>query len=444
VPDDLSVVEVRMWGRRVGAVSRSDNPRLLGYYEFQYDPAFAASGLELSPVYVPLHRSRVYSFPNLSQETYHGLPGLLADSLPDQFGNALINEYMARKGVLAQDVSTLQRLVYVGRRGMGALEFEPAQADRHGDGATMSLQMASLVEDARRAIRGDAAGVTQDILDVGSSAGGTRAKAVIGWNKKTNEIVSGQFDLPLGFEHWLLKFDVGVDGSLSYTQGFGRIEYAHYLMARDAGIDMSECRLLEEGGRAHFMTKRFDRDGNTKIHVHSLCGMDHLDFNLPRVHSYEQYLRQVLQFNLGARALEQAWLRCVFNVVAVNCDDHTKNLAFMMDTEGQWSLAPAFDMCFSHNPAPGKWTQEHQMLVAAKSWDITADDLLGVARDFSVRDARELLNNVIEAVAQWPKVAKKIGIPRDRIDHVASFRPAWAKKPLAPRQPSTAGNKRRG
>jgi serine/threonine-protein kinase HipA len=430
VAEDLSVVEVRIWGRTVGAVSRPDNPRLLGFYEFQYDKEFALSGLELSPAQMPLRASRVYSFPGLNQETYHGLPGLIADSLPDRFGNALINEYMTRKGVRPQDATTLQRLVYIGRRAMGALEFETAEKNRHTDAAKTSLELATLVEDARRAIRGEASTVTQDILDVGSPAGGARAKAVIGWNRANNEIVAGQFDLPRGFEHWLLKFDVANDGSLSYTQGFGRIEYAHYLMAKEVGIDMSECHLLEEGGRAHFMTKRFDRRGNKKIHVHTLCGMDHLDFNVPRVHSYEQFMRRVLELNLGAPAMEQAWLRCAFNVVAVNCDDHTKNLAFMMDETGKWSLAPAYDMCFSHNPEPGKWTCEHQMRIAGKTWKIEAEDLLQMAEYFGVKHGRNLLNGVIEALAKWPKVGKEVGVSQDQIDHIDSFRPDWARHPL--------------
>jgi len=263
---------------------------------------------------------------------------------------------------------------------------------------------------------------------VGSSAGGARAKAVIGWNPTTNEIVSGQFDLPPGFEHWILKFDVDLEGSLSYTLGFGRIEYAHYLMATAAGIQMSESRLHEENGRAHFMTRRFDRQGNRKLHMHSLCGLAHLDFNTPSVHGYEQYFRTILQLNLGAPAVEQAWLQCAFNVAAVNCDDHTKNLAFLMDEAGRWSLSPAYDMCFSHNPAPGKWTRQHQMLVGGKGWNITEEDLLELARNFDVRQPRALLERVTDAVARWPEFARRVGVTREKIEHVASYQPAWAKQ----------------
>jgi serine/threonine-protein kinase HipA len=254
-----------------------------------------------------------------------------------------------------------------------------------------------------------------------------RAKAVIGWNPHTNEAVSGQFDLPQGYEHWLLKFDVSLDGVLNYSAGFGRIEYAHYLMATEAGVEMSECRLLEEGGRAHFMTKRFDRRGNDKVHVHTLCGLMHLDFNTPYVHGYEQYMRAVLDLNLDAPALEQAWLRCVFNIAAVNCDDHTKNFAFMLDHSGKWSIAPAYDACFSHNPAAGKWTRQHQMLVGGKAWGITDLDLIALADAFDVRRPRDLLKRVAAAVARWPEFAMQAGVPLEQMARIRAYQPDWAK-----------------
>ncbi len=422
---DVNVVEVRMWGRRVGAVvPLRDKP---GFYEFQYTPEFEASGLELSPLHMPLTSKRRFSFTELAQDTFHGLPGLLADALPDRFGNALIEEYLTRHGTRAEAITTLQRLLYVGRRAMGALEFEPAIAETRSAAAVIPLDMAHLVEDARRALRGDLGKIAQDILDVGSSAGGARAKAVIGWNRQTNAVVSGQFDLPPGFEHWLLKFDVGTDGALNHSAGFGRIEYAHYLMATEAGITMSECRLLEEGGRAHFMTKRFDRRGNAKVHVHSLCGIAHLDFNTPYVHSYEQYLRTVLDLRLDAPALEQAWLRCAFNVAAVNCDDHTKNFAFMLDHAGKWDIAPAYDTCFSHNPALGKWTRQHQMLIRGKAWDITVEDLMALAEGFDVRKPKELLKRVASAVSRWPDLAARAGVPPTEIGRIKAFQPDWVK-----------------
>lgn len=418
-----NVVEVRIWGRLVGAVAGL--ARRPGVYEFQYDTSFAGAGLELSPLQMPVAAGKRYSFPALNQDTFRGLPGLLADALPDRFGNALIDEYLTRHGTRAGDITSLQRLLYVGRRAMGALEFEPAEP--HGAEVSAPLEMAHLVEDARHALRGEFRKVAQSILDVGSSAGGARAKAVIGWNPQTKEVVSGQFDLPQGYEHWLLKFDIGADGALGYTAGFGRTEYAHYLMATEAKVKMSECALLEENGRAHFMTKRYDRQGNNKLHTQSLCGLAHLDFNIPYVHGYEQYLRTALDMKLDAQAMEQAWLRCAFNVAAVNCDDHTKNLAFLMDASGKWNLAPAYDVCFSHNPSAGKWTRQHQMLVAGKAWDITPADLLALAQAFDIRRAKELLGGVVDAIRQWPDFARQVGVPQQEIDRIASFHPEWLK-----------------
>lgn len=431
----VSAVEVRLWDRSVGAVAPL--ARAPGFYEFEYAPSFLRSGLEISPLRLPAGPGR-YSFPTLDLETFRGLPGVIADALPDRFGNALIDAYMARQGLDAAHVTTLQRLLYTGRRAMGALEFEPALDDAGGADAAQPLAMAALVEDARRALRGEFTAVARQIIDVGSSAGGARAKALIGWQPATNEVVSGQFGLPDGFEHWLLKFDVGSDASLGVTAGFGRIEYAHYQMATAAGIEMSPCRLLEERGRAHFMTRRFDRDGHRKIHLHSLCGLAHLDFNTPYVHGYEQYFRAILQMKLGARAIEQAWLRCAFNVAAVNCDDHTKNLAFLMDDAGRWRLAPAFDMCFAHNPASGRWTRQHQMLVGGKAWDITGADLVELGSAFGVNQPRILLERVLDAVARWPRLAKDAGVPASRIRQIAALQPS-----LAVPRPARAAARRR-
>lgn len=305
---------------------------------------------------------------------------------------------------------------------MGALEFEPAIKDSKRPEASTPLQMAHLVEGARQALRGEFSAITQDIIDVGSSAGGARAKALIGWNPNSQEVVRGQFDLKPGYEHWLLKFDgVGDDGMLGHSKGFGRIEYAHYLMAKKAGIQMSECRLLEENGRAHFMTRRFDRQNNKKIHVQSLCAMEHLDFNVPYVHSYEQYLRTILELNLGADAIDQGWRRCVFNVLIRNCDDHTKNLAFLMNSSGQWSLAPAYDMCFSHNPAQGKWTRQHQMLVAGKAQGITKENLLQLGTRFDINRPGEKFAQMRDAVRQWPKFALEAGVTLKEIEHIGGL-----------------------
>jgi serine/threonine-protein kinase HipA len=285
--------------------------------------------------------------------------------------------------------------------------------------------MAHLVEDARRALKGEFSTIARDIIDIGSSAGGARAKAVVGWHPATNEVVSGQFDVPDGFEHWLLKFDVGADAELGTTAGFGRIEYAHYLMAGEAGIVMHPCRLLEEGGRAHFMTKRFDRQGNDKLHTQSLCAMMHLDFNMPYVHSYEQYLRTILSLKLGADELEQAWARCAFNVAIVNCDDHTKNLGFLMDKAGRWRLAPAYDTCFAHNPGEGKCKRTHQMQVGGKKWDVGVEDLIGLARAYDIKRPRERLQEIAGAVARWPEFAAAAGVGDEEVRRIQAFHPAW-------------------
>jgi serine/threonine-protein kinase HipA len=417
---EILVVEVRLWGERVGAVAPLQGKP--GYYEFEYAPSFVRASISPSPLKMPLSLGARYSFPALALDTYHGLPGLIADSLPDRFGNALIDEYLSRHGIGTHDVSSLQRLLYVGKRAMGALEFEPAMATSAAAQAAVPLEIEGLVEDARRALRGEVSKVTQHILDVGSSAGGARAKAVIGWDPKTRSVLSGQFDLPPGYEHWLLKFDgVGDDGRLGLTHGFGRIEYAHYLMAAECGIAMPECELLEEGGRAHFMSRRFDRRGNGKLHVQTLCGMQHLDFNTPYVNSYEQYFRTVLELNLGAQAVRQAWLRCAFNVMARNCDDHTKNFAFIMDEAGTWSLSPAYDVNFAHNPAPGKWTRQQQMLVNGKAQQITRRDLILVAHQFDVDGAGRLLDRIAEVLRQWPRFARGVGVAESEVSRIAAL-----------------------
>ncbi len=416
--EDVRLVEVKIWGQTVGAVAPLRGRP--GVYEFQYAPSFAQSKIELSPLHVPLNLNRSYSFPNLRVETFYGLPGFLADALPDKFGNAVIDAFLKSQKI--GSITTLQRLLYVGRRATGALEFEPAIADRNEHHVATSLQMAHLVEDARRALRGEIMQDAQDIMDVGSSAGGARAKAVIGWNPVSKEVVSGQFDLPHGFEHWLLKFDVEKDvRTLGISAGFGRTEYAYHLMALNAGLTMNPCSLFEENGRAHFMTKRFDREGNKKLHMHSLCGLAQLDFNMPYAHSYDQYFRTILNMNLGAAAIQQAWIRCAFNVASVNCDDHTKNFAFLLNDQNEWQLAPAYDVCFSHDPDQEKKTSKHQMMVNGKVANITKADLLILAANYNVKHPMETLDRIIDAVGRWPEFAKEAGVPRKEIERISSF-----------------------
>ena len=421
----VGAIEVRAWGQRVGAVAL--DPRL-GYYAFQYAPSWKRTGIELAPLTLPLDGPDVVLFPDLPELTFYHLPGLLADALPDAFGNALIDAWMATHGVAKNEITTLDRLAYMGKRGMGALEFHPERGSHRESSAPLEMQ--TLVEEARMLIEGnlsidhEAQAALANILRVGTSAGGARAKAVIAWNPQTNVIRSGQFDAAPGFEHWLLKFDgVGVDAELGTGGDYGRIEYAYHLMARQAGIEMASSRLLEENGRAHFMTRRFDRqivNGRTvKHHVQSLCGMDHLDFRQRGTHAYAQLFMAITRLKLGDDALDQAFRRMCFNVMARNCDDHTKNFAFLLKQGGSWELSPAYDVTHAHNPK-GEWTYQHLMSVNGKFENITRDDLLEEGDRFMVRRPKDLVAHVRDAVENWPAHAEEAGLQDATQDRVAA------------------------
>jgi serine/threonine-protein kinase HipA len=413
---ETRVIEVRIWANRVGAVA--PDPRL-GCYVFAYDPLWRKSGIELAPITMPLNDSRTtFAFPNLSEPSYKRLPGLLADALPDDFGNTLIDAWMSRKGVEKRNVTVLDRLSYMGRRGMGALEFKPARG-AHRESAE-PLEMKSLVEAARMAIQGDLSGDVEsqaaiaNIIRVGTSAGGARAKAVVTWNQETHQIRSGQFDAEPGFEHWLLKFDgVGRDSELGGSADYGRIEYAYHLMASAAGIKMSPCRLLEENGRAHFMTRRFDRDvknqETVKHHVQTLCAIDHIDFKQRATHDYSQLFMVISNLRLGDDAISQAFRRMAFNVMAKNCDDHTKNFAFLLKQGESWELAPAYDITHAYNPH-GEWTYQHLMSVNGKFNGIKRSDLLAEAERFGVRRPLDLLNEVRSALDSWQQFSTDAGL----------------------------------
>lgn len=409
---DTPVIEVRIWDQRVGAVA--PDPQA-GCHVFEYDPAWRRRGIELAPLTMPTDATDpVFLFPALPRHSFHGLPGLLADALPDAFGNALIDAWMARHGIAPGAVTALDRLAYMGRRGMGALEFRPARGS-HSESAE-PLRMKSLVEAARQVLRGDlsddahAQAALANIIRVGTSAGGARAKAVVAWNPETEELRSGQFDAAPGFEHWLLKFDgVGRDHELGTGADYSRIEYAYHRMARAAGIAMEPCRLLEENGRAHFMTRRFDRDGNDRHHVQSLCAIQHLDYNQRATHAYEQLFLVASQLRLGDDAMTEIFRRMAFNVMARNCDDHTKNHAFRLKQGGAWELAPAFDVTHAHNPQ-GEWTYQHLMSVNGKFNAIARDDLMAVAKRFGVLRARDALAQVREAVARWQEFAEEAAL----------------------------------
>lgn len=409
------IARVRLWGRDIGAVSLDDGAEVAA---FQYDPGFARSGIQVSPITMPLG-PQVYQFPALPRATFHGLPGLLADSLPDKFGNALIDAWLAAQGRRPESFSAIERLCYTGTRGMGALEFAPTIGPKPQRASKIDLDalvgLASEVLANRDALTGSFQPKSRekalnDILRVGTSAGGARAKAVIAWNPTTQEVRSGQVRAGAGFEYWLLKFD-GVKGNkdkeLDDPKGFGAIEYAYHLMAKAAGITMSECRLLEENGRRHFMTKRFDRlpDGE-KLHMQSLCALGHYDFNAAGAYSYEQALLIMRQLNLPPAQIEQQFRRMVFNVVARDQDDHMKNIAFLMDRAGTWSLSPAFDVCYSYNPN-GEWTATHQMMINGRRDGFTRADFAACAEVGFLKKTRvnAITDEVCAAVARWPELA---------------------------------------
>jgi serine/threonine-protein kinase HipA len=390
---------------------------------FQYDPEFAASGIEISPLTMPLSE-RIYAFPELPRNTFHGLPGLLADSLPDKFGHALINAWLATQGRTPESFRAVERLCYTGIRGMGALEFAPVLGPKPRKATKIEIdalvRLASEVLTHREELQGSfrdtaRAKALRDILRVGTSAGGARAKAVIAWNRETNEVRSGQIATGDGFDYWLLKFD-GVAGNkdkeLDDPKGYGAIEYAYHLMAKAAGITMSECRLLEENGRRHFMTRRFDRAvGGEKLHLQSLCALEHFDFNQGGAYAYEQAMLTIRQLQLPMTATEEQFRRMVFNIVARNQDDHVKNIAFLMDKQGRWALAPAFDVTYSYNPA-GSWTATHQMTLNGKRDGFTLEDFRAGAKSALMKRGRAetIIEEVRAAVERWPEFAAEVQI----------------------------------
>jgi serine/threonine-protein kinase HipA len=418
----VDIVEVRAWDQQVGAVAL--DPKL-GFYAFEFAPAFRDTGIELSPLAMPLNRAQQpFIFPDLPELTYRRLPAMLADALPDDFGNSLVDAWMANQGVAAHDITSLDRLAYMGKRGMGALEFRPARGPS-GRWAS-AIMLSELVETARLAVHGEldndphAVAALKQLISVGTSAGGARAKAAIAWNPNSNEIRAGQFAVEPGFEHWLLKFDgIGKDNELGESQGYGRIEYAYYLMAKAAGISMEPCRLLEEGGRAHFMTRRFDRIGNNKLHTQSLCGMAQLDYRAKGVHDYSQWLSVIGRLGMNSGVFAQAFRRIVFNVLAKNCDDHSKNFSFILRDQRTWDLAPAYDLTFAYNPK-GEWTYQHLMSVNGKFDGIERGDLLTLADRFQVGAAPRLLAEVQQALTAWPDFARQAGLPSGQLERIAA------------------------
>ncbi|MEE8724486.1 MAG: type II toxin-antitoxin system HipA family toxin [Bifidobacterium crudilactis] len=415
----VDIVEVRAWGNLVGALTRSADANI---YVFQYAPEWIRSGIELSPIEMPLRRAP-YVFPNLSQGTFQGLPPMIVDSLPDSFGSALIDAWMADQGIARSLVTPLDRLVYLGKRGMGALEYEPDYSPKSI--APSALDMSELIIAARAAVQGtllddeSAQQSLQQIVNVGISAGGARAKAIVNVDPRSLEVRSGHVPPVDGFEPWLLKFDgVGRDRQLGGVQGYGRVEYAYSLMAKRAGIEMGETRLLEEHGRAHFMTRRFDRDGLEKLHMQSLTGLSSVDFRATGANSYAQVFTAAQQLGLGRTTGTEIWRRMVFNIAATNNDDHAKNVSFLADRLGNWRLSPAYDVTFAFNPT-GEWTNEHQMSVNGKFRDIGYDDIMAVADLFEVERTAPVLQEIRDALDSWKQFAATAGVPVTQSDVIA-------------------------
>lgn len=414
-------VEVRLWGRHIGSVALDPT---YGYYVFAYTPACADLGIEPSPLQMPVVPGDPYLFTDLPEATYKRLPAMLSDALPDDFGNALINRYMAEKGIAAQEVTALDRLAYLNTRAMGAMTFWPSRGPTVR--TPMAFELSALVEQARRAVRGTmdddehSYAALRSIIDVGTSAGGARAKAVIALDRRTGQLRSGQLDAPEGFEHWLLKFDgMGTDQELGTSQHYGRIEYAYHLMARAAGLRMTDCQLLQENGRAHFMTQRFDRNGQSgRHHMQSLCAMSHLDYKKRGTNAYAQLFDTISQLELPYDDMEEAFRRMVFNVMGRNCDDHSKNFSFLLREDSRrWELAPAYDVTFAHNPK-GEWTHQHLMSVNGKFKDFEVGDLLAEASRFGIGTARRVIDEVRAAIGRWRGFAQQAELPRPELEAI--------------------------
>ena len=416
-------IEVYLWEQLVGVVALDP---AYGFYAFRYTPQFQASRIEPAPLQMPTTLDQTFLFTDLPEVTYKRLPAMLADALPDDFGNALIDRWMLDRGIARESITSLDRLAYMSTRAMGALQFKPARGP--GTRTAIAIKLGELISEARRAVTGTldnddhANAALRSIIEVGTSAGGARAKAVIAWNRETEEIRSGQAAAPPGFEHWLLKFDgMGRDRELGTSQHYGRIEYAYHLMAMEAGLHMNECRLLNENGRAHFMTRRFDReDGDVRHHLQSLCAMSHLDYKKKGANSYAQLFDTIKRLDLPYEDREEAFRRMVFNVMGRNCDDHTKNFAFCLRQGQSWRLAPAYDVTFAHNPE-GEWTSQHLMSVNGKFKDFTRDDLLAEADRFAIGTAPRVIDRVRAAILAWSSFAARAQLSSESIQHIRAL-----------------------
>jgi len=420
---------VHIWGKRVGAIAWDESRKLA---TFQYDPSFLNTGMDLSPIKMPLaNGTRIFSFPELKSkidefDTFKGLPGLIADALPDKYGNQLINAYLAQNGRPPNSMNPVEQLCFIGERGMGALEFEPSELTTTKQ--TFNVELSSLVQSAQKMLGKRTSfetNLTKDehqamleILKIGTSAGGARPKAIIAYNEKTGQVKSGQTNAPKGFEHWLIKLDGVNDAQFGESLGYGRVEMAYYLMAKEAGVEMMPSRLLEENGRAHFMTKRFDRTGNSqKLHIQTFCAMQHFDFNEVEAFSYEQLFQTMRILTLSYPEATQMYRRMVFNILAKNCDDHTKNFAFSLTENKNWKLAPAYDICFAYR-ADSQWVSQHALSVNGKRKDFTTHDLLAIAKSMNIKKPQVIIDEISTVVKRWPQFAHTAGVSTQLTQHI--------------------------
>ncbi len=417
----VDIARVNLYGQPVGTF-RWDNNRQLAHFE--YADSFIGKGLEPSPILMPVRQGRVYSFSDIGRETFKGLPGMLADSLPDTYGRALFDRWLALTG--RSSGNAVETLCYLGKRCMGALEFEPAMDAPYSPDVRIELD--SLVEVASEALskkeefganlEEDKKAAIAEIVRLGTSAGGQRAKAIIAYNPLTGEVRSGQIEAPEGFDYYLIKLDgVTAEAGFRETQNFGRLEYSFYRLVKECGIEMSDCSLITENGRAHFLTKRFDRQNGEKIHMQTLCGIAHYDYRNPRSYSYEQAFNVMRALRLPYSQAQEMYRRLVFNVVIRNQDDHTKNISFLMDRQGKWTLSPAYDMGFAYNPNGG-WTAQHQMSINGKFDDITRQDLLEFAKRNNIKEATEIIDRITEVSSRWPFLARECEVPQPMIDAI--------------------------
>ena len=417
----VDIARVNLYGQPVGTF-RWDNNRQLAHFE--YAESFIGKGLEPSPILMPVRQGRIYSFSDIGRETSKGLPGMLADSLPDTYGRALFDRWLALTG--RSSGNAVETLCFLGKRCMGALEFEPAMDAPYSPDVRIELD--SLVEVTSEALsekedfganlEEDKKAAIAEIVRLGTSAGGQRAKAIIAYNPLTGEVRSGQIEAPEGFDYYLIKLDgVTAEAGFRETQNFGRLEYSFYRLVNECGIEMSDCSLIEENGRAHFLTKRFDRQNGEKIHLQTLCGIAHYDYCNPRSYSYEQAFNVMRALRLPYSQAQEMYRRMVFNVVIRNQDDHTKNISFLMDRQGKWTLSPAYDMGFAYNPKGG-WTAQHQMSINGKFDDITRQNLLEFAKRNNIKEATEIIDRIAEVSSRWPLLARECEVPQPMIDAI--------------------------